>query len=219
MNKATERIFSLPDRERAITIALYGFIATFFFTSIYGYCNWHASLSPERIPMYADWELAIPIVPWMIFPYISLNLLFLFAFFVIDDVKAIKGLCLALSISAVIAGIIFYFFPGELGYKRQVVSGYESLFNFMFSIDHPHNLFPSLHITYSSLTIWSMRHLKSGKMVRIFFDCWLLLITASVVLVHQHHLFDIATGFFLAVLVHFGFVKRYFLVSKYEQYF
>jgi hypothetical protein len=186
---------------RLKTILLYGSLAAIIFTVVYGQSNKLASVSDTLYPMYLDWELQIPLIPWMIYPYISLNLLFITAAFFLRTKESIKALCLSITWGAIIAGIIFYFFPGELGFKRVEVPGYENIFNFMFAIDHPHNLFPSLHITYAWLVISAIKQNAYSKIVHFVMESWRILITLSVVLVHQHHLFDIFTGGILAHLL------------------
>ena len=42
----------------------------------------------------------------------------------------------------------------------------------------------------------------TNKIFHAFMWVWLVLISASVVFVHQHHLFDIVTGFILALVIY-----------------
>ncbi|WP_127718392.1 phosphatase PAP2 family protein [Halobacteriovorax sp. HLS] len=204
-----DKIFSIPDTKRLKYIAIYGIVATVAFTVIYGFCNSMATTAVTRYSLYTDWELDIPLIPWMIYPYLSLNLLFLISAFVIKDVSAIKGYCLGIVAGALAAGVIFYFFPGNLGFVRQEVPGYESIYRAMFEIDQPHNLFPSLHITYSSISIWTMIEQTRNKVFHFILWLWLILISMSVVFVHQHHLFDIVSGYILAIIVFKLVVTRY----------
>jgi len=195
-------IFSFPNWERSKSIVLWGSLASIVFVGVYGWCNKMASQSIKHYVMFTDWELSIPLVPWMIFPYISLNLMFLASAFVLKDTSSIKGFCLSIVYGALIAGFFFYFFPGKLGFERINVTDFSPIFDFMFSIDHPHNLFPSLHITYSTLGALSMREQTLNKKFHLILYVWLIFIYASVVLVHQHHLFDILTGFILAAALY-----------------
>lgn len=197
-----DKIFSMPDLERFKVICLYVTLSTIAFAVIYGWCNQQAALNPVRYSLFTQWELGIPLIPWMIYPYISLNLLFVVAAFVLKDISSVKGFCLSLIVGAIVAGFIFYFFPGQLGFVRETVPGYEQYFDFMFSIDHPHNLFPSLHVTYSTLAIFAMIEQTTNKIFHAFMYVWLVLISASVVFVHQHHLFDIVSGFILALVIY-----------------
>ncbi len=197
-----DKVFSLPDKKRLLYLLFYVSLATVVFVVIYGLCNSLAAQATTRYSMFTEWELQIPLVPWMIYPYISLNLLLLVAMFVIKDLSAIKAHCISLSVAAVLAGIVFYFFPAQLGFLRENVEGYHGLYQKMFEIDHPHNLFPSLHVTYSSITIWAMIEQTKNIVFHQTLRVWLVLISMSVVLVHQHHLFDIITGFLLAIIVY-----------------
>lgn len=190
---------SIPDWERTKGIAFWGGLATVAFTVIYGICNKHAASSTSHFALYTDWELSIPLIPWMIFPYVSLNLLFLFSFLTVKTPLGIKGFCLSMVWGAVVAGLFFYFFPGKLGFERIAAPEFKEIFDFMFSIDHPHNLFPSLHVTYSGLGVFVIRQQTQSQKLHAILYVWLIFICSSVVLVHQHHLFDVVTGALLAL--------------------
>lgn len=192
-------LLSIPDRARAMAVALYGTLATAVFTLIYGYTNYRATTASVRHTMYADWERDIPLVHGMVYLYISLNLLFIACIFVIRDARVVRSLCLSLCAGAVIAGLVFFFFPGELGFARASGEMQSAIFQQIYALDHPHNLYPSLHVTYSTLAVWAMRSQVESRSFRIFLWIWLVLICASVVLTHQHHVFDIVTGALLAI--------------------
>lgn len=197
-----DKIISIPDKERLKAIIIYVTLSTIAFVVVYGWCNKQASQSPVLYKMFTDWELGIPLIPWMIYPYISLNLLFVVAAFVLKEVTSVKAFCVALIAGAFVAGAVFFLFPGELGFVRQTVPGYEHFYDFMFSIDHPHNLYPSLHVTYSTLAIFAMIEQTNNKFFHFFMVIWLVMISLSVVFVHQHHLFDIFSGFILALILY-----------------
>ena len=135
----------------------------------------------------------------MIYFYTSFHLLLILNFFIIKEPKVIKAFTLSLMFSSLIASFVFLLFPGELGFSRtDNISGYEFIYNALHEIDHPHNLYPSLHITFSVLTAFAMIDQTKQKWFHLFLSIWILLICASVVLVHQHHLFDVLTGLILA---------------------
>ncbi len=202
-------ILSFPDRARAYAVAVYGTLATAVFTLIYGYTNYRATTVSGRYTLYADWERDIPLVHWMVYPYISLNLLFIACIFVIRDAKIVRSLCLSLCAGAFVAGWIFFFFPGELGFARASGETQSAIFQQIYSLDHPHNLYPSLHVTYSTLAVWAMRTQVESRPFRVFLWAWLALISLSVVLTHQHHVFDVLTGAGLAVaLIPFFFGRE-----------
>jgi membrane-associated phospholipid phosphatase len=195
-------VFSLPNKARLKEIAIWGALATVAFPLIYGVCNYLASQQTDFYKAYFQWELAIPLVPWMIYPYMSLNVLFVEAAFILKE-GAVKAYCLSLVASLFVAAFIFYFFPGELGFVRpDYVESYNDIFQGMYSIDKPHNLFPSLHVTYSSLSAMAMIQQTKSKVFHAFMSLWVIVIALSVVLVHQHHVIDIVLGFVLAIITY-----------------
>ena len=105
-----------------------------------------------------------------------------------------------LVVGTVLAGIIFYLFPGELGFKRVIPQGmFEGIYKSLFAIDAPHNLAPSLHIFYSYMTILNLVKISESKLWHI----WGGLMCLAVLFTHQHHLIDILLGFLLAFVLYF----------------
>ena len=129
----------------------------------------------------------------------SLNILFLLAAFIIHTAEGVKAYCLSLVGTLIMASIVFVLFPGDLGFERvSSVAGYEALFKSIHEIDNPFNLFPLLHVTYSTLSALAMIDHSKSSFFKYFMFFWIVLISLSLVLVHQHHIFDIVSGFFLA---------------------
>jgi membrane-associated phospholipid phosphatase len=204
------RLFTIPDKARLKSIFLWGGLASIAFPAIYGACNYYASQSITHYPMYFDFELSIPLLPWMINFYMSLNLLFVLAAFIIDSAEGVKGYCLSLIGTLGIASVVFLLFPGELGFERvDVVGDHAALFKSMHSIDKPFNLFPSLHVTYSTLSAAIMINHSRNKVFNFFMILWICMISASVLFVHQHHLFDVFSGFLLAWFG-YKYIYKYF---------
>lgn len=202
--------FSIPNITRVKSIAVWGTLATVAFPAIYGLCNFYASKQTSHYPMYLDFELSIPLVPWMIYFYMSLNLLFVLAAFVLKDPRSIKGFCLSLVGTLFIASVVFVLFPGKLGFVRaEYVEGYQDIFTSLHAIDKPFNLFPSLHVTYSTLAAMAMIEQSKSRVFHFILKTWIVLIAMSVVLVHQHHLFDIVTGLILAMIGYHYIYRRY----------
>lgn len=148
---------------------------------------------------YFEFEKNIPIIPWMIFIYISTFLMSIILPFLLTD-KDIKYFVSEVAIATVLASIFFYFFPTQLGFDHpKDVEYLNFMFQFLWSIDTPNNLFPSLHVTYSllfSLAIFT--HLRSitAKATTVI---WFILLCSSVIYTHQHHLLDIPSGIILAI--------------------
>jgi len=192
------------NNERLSAILIWGGACLAVCLSLYLISNQIASRISFHYSMYLEVEKDIPLIPWMIYIYASFHLLLALNFFIIKDPKVIKAFTISLMCSSFIAVIFFLVFPGELGFSRtENIVGYEPMFNLLHQIDHPFNLYPSLHITFSVLTAFAMFDQTKSKLFHVILLIWILLICCSVVLVHQHHLFDVITGLTLA----YGVVK------------
>jgi membrane-associated phospholipid phosphatase len=192
------------NNERWRAMLTWGSVCVVACLSMYLISNEIASHISVHYRMYTEAERSIPLIPWMIYIYASFHLLLALNFFIIKDPKVIKAFTISLMCSSFIAVLIFLVFPGELGFSRtENIAGYEPMFNLLHQIDHPFNLYPSLHITFSVLTAFAMVDQTKGKLFHGILLIWILLICCSVVLVHQHHIFDVITGLLLA----YGVIK------------
>ncbi len=190
------------DKDRLNAMVFWGGFCILFCLSVYLGSNEIASKMERHYGMYFDFEKQIPLVPWMIYIYASFHLLLILNFFIIKDPRVIKAFTISLMSSSFLAAIVFLSFPGELGFSRvDGIDGYEPLYLFLHKLDHPHNLYPSLHITFSVLTAFAMFDQTNSKWFHLFLVLWITLICFSVVLVHQHHLFDVITGLLLSLIV------------------
>ena len=154
----------------------------------------------DTYQIYFAWELNIPFYPSWIYIYYSLFFAFMAFPFFIKDTKTYKLIFKTAFASYIIADIIYLIFPAELGFHRSVeVLGYENIFNLLFFIDWPHNLVPSLHVTMSYIISEAICHGTKNKWVKVFFRIWIVLVSVSIVLVHQHHVVDLITGLLLGM--------------------
>lgn len=184
------------------TYGRWAFINLIAFGVLYPLVNWLTSVRSSRFGLYLDSELAIPFLPAWIWVYLSINLLLMLPplFMRSSDIPLLGKRMLAATVSG---SAIFLLFPARLGFER-VIPGdglSQSIFGGLFQADAPHNLVPSLHVTYASLCVVSLRAAASGRLRRTAWGFWLLAIMASTLLVHQHHLLDVVTGLMLAVAI------------------
>jgi len=106
-----------------------------------------------------------------------------------------------MTFSSLVAALVFIIFPSELGFSRaENIDGFEGIFNWLHLVDKPHNLFPSLHITFTTIATYVMICETRSRLFHASIIAWALMITFSVVLVHQHHLIDVLTGWILALI-------------------
>lgn len=199
MNPLRPRL-SWPDRPR--WRAYFKYIALFdaLFFPIYFGAGAIAAQASHTYGLYASWEQDIPLVPWMIWPYISLLLLFNLPVFHLDPGQ-LQRLSRQSTTVLLVAGTIFVLMPTHLGFQPTTnVGSYEPVFSWLARLDTPHNAAPSLHVAVSTLILLACASTASRPLAWIY-RLWLALISASTVLVHQHHLLDVASGMALAVLV------------------
>jgi membrane-associated phospholipid phosphatase len=186
---------------RNLKLYLYlGFLITVLFVVIYGGSNWFNSDRTHYFQLYFPWEIRIPFIPAMILVYLSLQLLFLLPLLHCDRADLLL-LAKRMAAAIPVAGIMFILLPTQLGFAHQdTASVYRPLYDMLYTLDRPHNLFPSLHVTLSTLVVASLLRQIRG-MLRGLYILWLLFLYLSVLLVHQHHVLDIAGGIALAILV------------------
>ena len=197
-----------PFRTRLKLYLGWSLAVTFLFVVTYGYTNWLASMRPVRYKLYFDRELAIPFVPWMIWVYLSMQA-FLALPMAVLSTAGISRFGRTVALATLAAFAIHLALPTDLGWSRPGAVADYPIFQRFFSIDRPHNLVPSLHVTFSTLTFLVMWHHASKPWVKFFAAVWLALLVCSVSLVHQHHLVDIVSGLALA-----GLCDRWFLAGS-----
>jgi membrane-associated phospholipid phosphatase len=187
----------------------WGLIGALTCTGIYLGTNEIAAQRTSFYQLYFEFEREIPMVPWMIHVYNSFHVLLLLNFLIIKNPLKIRAIAISLIASSAIAALFFLIFPAELGFSRtENMMGYEFWYDALHWLDHPHNLVPSLHITFSALSTYVISTEINSRVLKSLFLVWFLLICSSIVLVHQHHLIDIFTGFLLAVIVKFSLYDK-----------
>jgi membrane-associated phospholipid phosphatase len=174
------------------------FLLDVLFVLVYGGINWLTLLRKDLYAIYFEWETRIPFVPGMIYAYFSIIALFVLPLFVLDP-RGMRVLARRIALAMVMSGALFLIFPARLGFERpSQVPGYQAVYALLYAVDPPHNLVPSLHIAYSALILASLRTALTPAWLQLLLLGWLSLISLAVVLVHQHHLADVAGGFAVA---------------------
>lgn len=187
-----------PDRDR--WLAYMKFMALFYvvFFPVYFVSGQFAASSGRAIEFAMSWEKAIPFVPWMIWPYLSLFSLFPLPLFHMTF-REMSALSRQSSLSLMIAAAIFVLLPGKLGFQHAPVAGLlKPVFDAIAAVDTPHNLAPSLHVVFATLILLGCAERASRRLAWVY-RLWLASMSVSTMLVHQHHLLDVATGLGLAV--------------------
>ena len=188
-------------KEKLINYIIWQGLAMLVFVVVYGSCNHYASLQENHYHLYLNWELDIPHIPLMMIFYRTLDIILIIVLWLLSP-ENMKRYAKSMIFSIFVAAPIFIFFPSKLGYPRlESFEQFETLYKILYTLDHPYNLFPSMHVTYASLGIWAIiRQYPQAKKWHMALWLWLGLICASIILVHQHHLADIPSGLLLAFL-------------------
>jgi hypothetical protein len=100
--------------------------------------------------------------------------------------------------------------PARLGFVREVPESglIETIYSTLFAVDMPHIMVPSLHVVFSTLILLALANASAGEQNKILWYGWLMVICASTLLVHQHHLIDVVAGLALAFALRRIIVKR-----------
>jgi membrane-associated phospholipid phosphatase len=168
------------------------------FLLVYGGCLWITSQRHDVGVFYFSWERAIPFVPFMILPYLSIDLFFVAAPFLLPNERGLSVYARRVAMAIVVAGIGFLLFPLRFAFPRPAADGWlGSLFNWFRTLDAPNNLFPSLHAALLLFLIDVYARSTRG-LIRLAVMIWFSLVALSPLLTHQHHLIDILGGFALA---------------------
>ncbi len=186
-------MFHIPSLKQYAWTSLW---ITILWIVLYGQTNHLAQFAPVKYDFSFDWEKNIPLIPWMILPYVSLNVMTFVPLFHLGP-SEIRHLGRAMGLATVLAALVFYFFPAPLVHTRpDYVPTWNFLFQLVFSLDDVNNTLPSLHITYSTQLLFALW--PKMKSFRYFYLVWFLLVCVSVLFTWQHHFMDIIAGLFLA---------------------
>ena len=167
-----------------------------------------AAKSTNIFKIHFDWEKNLPFVPEMILPYCSVYFISLLPIFFLDE-KKIHQFAKTVGLSIFISGIIFFLFPTTCELERPNGNfAFSDTFRSLHNYDQPHNLFPSLHITLSTIFVLMMWQKQGPSWFKLMLSAWLILVCFSVLLTHQHYVPDILGGFILSGSCYWLFFKR-----------
>ena len=175
------------------------------FYAIYPASNWLAARQARRYDFITPWDARIPLVPEFIWVYFSFFVFILLPIWLVDG-EDIDALGRRQVLATVLCGLVFALFPANLAFVRVLPEAepYRSIFGLMFALDAPHNLLPSLHIVYTvatGLALYATQR-RHGRPLRCaLIALWGVAICASTMLVHQHHILDVAAAVALVAVL------------------
>jgi hypothetical protein len=164
---------------------------------VYHGADYWTGLRAHRVRVHLDAELAMPFVPAFILAYLSLDLVFLMAPFVLRNRRDLQALALTLAAVTGVAGLGFLLVPAEPAYSVDDAGAWSGLFEVSRKMALRYNMVPSLHVALSGACLAAYASQRGG-VVRLFLGTWWAAIALSTLLTHQHHLIDVITGLILA---------------------
>jgi hypothetical protein len=182
------------------------------FFPVYTGCAAVTAARAGRWHPYADWELAIPFVPFMVVPYLSMFVLFLLPPFQLEEPE-LRALAARLVVASLLGGMVFLAVPAEMGFVPRSDAGmWQPIYSAIYRIDGPFNTVPSFHVIYTTSILLAMIEVATPGLRRVYL-AWLVAVCASTVLTHRHHLLDLAGGLGLALAVPLLLRRRRWLGS------
>lgn len=170
------------------------------FWSVYWSANQYAAAAP-RFRVAFPFETHIPFLPWTSVLYVSIIPLMLMAPLVFRSAARMWPLFCALCAEVAAASLVFVAFPVELGYPPLPATGAAAgLMDAARQAALQYNLFPSLHVTFALTTAAAFAPFGGRRWKTVIWTSSLLIV-ASTLLTHQHHVADVLAGAALSIAV------------------
>ncbi len=155
-------------------------------------------------------EKDIPFIPVAIIGYSFVFLLVAIMYLAIDNMQDFWEICIRFLNMSLLCFIIFLIFPVRMDLRPEVGMAGDwitELVRFYFWIDHPYNLFPSMHLSASFFSAFYC--MRKGKIIGWITMVMAITVGVSVVLLKQHYILDVVAGFFVAWLSAFFSLKKF----------
>jgi membrane-associated phospholipid phosphatase len=193
-------LFAWPGARHLGEMVILSAAVLLLFTVVYGGADWETGFR-ERHHVHLPFELQIPFVPAAVVGYMSLYGLFAIAPFILRTQHELRALAGTLAAAIVVGGVCFLLFPAELAFPEPTDFGeWKGLYAIADVINLRYNLVPSLHVALTIICV-DLFSRRAGWMAALAFWAWGAALCASTVLLHQHHLLDVAAGLVLALAV------------------
>jgi hypothetical protein len=204
MNRVETRPFiAWPGWPHLGLASLVTVLVSLWFGLVYVGADFFTAHRASRMRVHLSAELDIPLIAVAALIYMSIYVLFVASPFVLRTQAEIKTLARTQAIVILIAGIGFLLIPAKLAYPPAVDSDlgiWKEVFRFADRLNLDYNLVPSLHVGLSIVCI-ELFAVYANAIGRIVLRTWGVLIAASTLFTHQHHLMDVVTGYLLALAI------------------
>lgn len=163
------------------------------------------SLVNHQYDLMTPLDSIIPIIPEFVWVYHSfIPVIFATMFMAVKTEYTFKRIFWSFILATIVLNFFYVFFPSEYPRPEFEVDSLSSYLTFLTHvIDKPVNSFPSGHVTMSCLLFFGSRDTILGKnqlWIRLTYGIWALLIAVSTLVLKQHYIVDVFSGFVLALL-------------------
>ncbi|MBV7439965.1 phosphatase PAP2 family protein [Weeksellaceae bacterium TAE3-ERU29] len=195
---------SLKDRIIKLTISYLIFFLIYNFTGFY-------TKNLDNVNTFVfDFEKNIPFISWLIIPYMSSGIFFVYVFLISSHQKDLKLLFWRINFITIVSGIFFLLFPLHFTFEKPEI--HNSFLAFFFRLlekyDTIYNQAPSLHISYAYIFWTVIRQEIKSPFWKNILGIWLFLMGISTLFVYQHHLIDIISALILVAITLRIFQKK-----------
>lgn len=168
-------------------------LGPFFFLS-YGAVNHWAAAQAQVPSIVFDWEAHIPLLPWTILPYWSIDLFYGLSLLLATHRRELDRHAARLLSAQLLCVGCFALWPLKFSVARPPLDGWAGqLFDALTGFDLPYNQAPSLHIVLL-LILWDFYRRRLSGWAKAVLHGWSALIALSVLTTYQHHFIDVPTG-------------------------
>jgi hypothetical protein len=176
-----------------------GLVVALWWIVIYGGANYVTDQHSIRWRVHMAFEPNLPFVPAAVLGYMSIYPLFWMAPFVLRSRRELHTLMASLTAIILVGGVCFLALPvGNAFPPKSNLGPWKQLIGFANRVAMTHNWLPSLHVAMpvACICVYASHAGTFGKTV---LWSWSAVIAAATILLHQHYLADVVTGYALGV--------------------
>ncbi len=191
-----------PGRAHLLYAGALSIANTLWFLIVYGGADWLTAHRTLRVPVHFAAELSIPFVPSMTVFYMSLYGLFVLAPFVLRRRREFAAAVATMAVAIGVSGLLFLLLPAQLAFapvREDQLGAWAGIYHVADDLNLTYNLLPSLHVAFAVICV-SIFAPRAPRSIGFLLWLWALLIAASTVLTHQHHVLDVIAGWLLAIV-------------------
>lgn len=177
------------------------------FLVVFAGANFLTGLHGWRVPIHFSWEGKIPFLPQASLLYLTIGPTMAgVAFSLRQDASALIHFRRVLVAETLAAGAFFLLLPAELapGFARSAPPPWSFWVAASAAMGMRYNLFPSLHVAFALSTAWHGSTRRS-RMIRGLLFLWAGLVMVSTLVLHLHHVLDLAGGLLLAGMIEYRY--------------